>query len=311
MAESLFKPFKKRRGYLKMLVYGEPGTTKTRRALQMPGPIYMIDMENGAADYGDLVDPARDFYLGTKSHTQVAAAVRELIDKPEGTVGTCVIDPITQLWQSIQSAHVERMCQRKSIRPEDVHFDVGTWSRLKRFYGDVLSDLISAPFHVVMTARGREKINEKGARLGYGYDGEKTTIFLANVVVESHYDSDVVIKDRTGTYAEATRRPRIAFTDFLERTGTDQARLQRESDAANQDAASMDGRPIWSPDEERAFLEALRGLGMRFSEVSAYCQSVGRPHPAWMAGPQRRRLIEWLGQLRDHGQMLPNARKTA
>ena len=52
---SLFQPFPKQRGPLKILVYGEPGTLKTRRALQMPDPIFMIDLECGAADYGDLI----------------------------------------------------------------------------------------------------------------------------------------------------------------------------------------------------------------------------------------------------------------
>ena len=40
--------------------------------------------------------------------------------------------------------------------------------------------------------------------MGYGYEGEKSTMYLANVVIECQRDGDVVIKDRTGTYPEAS-----------------------------------------------------------------------------------------------------------
>ena len=67
-----------------------------------------------------------------------------------------------------------------------------------------MAGLLSAPFHVIMTARGKEKIDERGNLLGYGYEGEKSTMYLANVVIECQRDGDVVIKDRTGTYPEAS-----------------------------------------------------------------------------------------------------------
>ena len=187
-----------------MLIYGEPGTFKTRRALQMPGPLYVIDLECGAADYGDLVDPENSFYLRTKSHTEVADALDELLSLPYGSVGTLIIDPITQIWQSLQNGHVSRTCVRKNKIAEDVHFDVGTWGKLKRGYSDIMAGLLSAPFHVIMTARGKEKIDEKGNLLGYGYEGEKSTMFLANVVIECQREGDIVIKDRTGTYPEVS-----------------------------------------------------------------------------------------------------------
>ena len=82
MRKSIFSPFPTGRGPVKLLVYGEPGTMKTRRSLQMPGPLYMIDLECGAADYGDLVDPEKSFYLRTKSHLDVAQAIEELLSKP-------------------------------------------------------------------------------------------------------------------------------------------------------------------------------------------------------------------------------------
>ena len=58
-------------------------------------------IECGAADYGDLVDP-ENVLLRDKSHTEVADALDELLSLPYGSVGTLIIDPITQIWQSLQ-----------------------------------------------------------------------------------------------------------------------------------------------------------------------------------------------------------------
>ena len=125
-----FKRFPKHKGPVKMLVYGDPGTMKTRRALAMPGPLYVIDMENGAADYGDIVNPDSDFYLPTKSHTEVMEALQYLSTLKPEDVGTVIIDPITEVWKSIQQGHITRTMRKKRITdPEDVMFDVGAWGQ--------------------------------------------------------------------------------------------------------------------------------------------------------------------------------------
>ena len=77
--ESMFRPFEEIRVPLKLLVYGDPGTEKTRRALQMPRPVYIIDMENGASSYASLVEPGQGHYLSTKSHAELSEALEELL----------------------------------------------------------------------------------------------------------------------------------------------------------------------------------------------------------------------------------------
>lgn len=233
-----FQKFPEQRGPLKLLVYGDPGVGKTRRALQMPGPLYVIDLENGAADYGELVDPGRDFYLPTKSHSDVHEALTYLATLKPGDVGTLVIDPITVVWQSIQQGHIERQVRKKGgkVDPEEVLFDVSTWGKLKRTYGDILTSLLAAPYHVVMVARGKERTDERGNTTGYGYEGEKSTDFLANVVIEARRDHDVIVKDRTGTYPAGTRQKRIPYTSFLGNTTAKPHAMQSDTEAAERDA---------------------------------------------------------------------------
>ena len=282
---SLFRPFEEIRAPLKLLVYGAPGTEKPRRALSMPGPVYVVDMENGASCYADMVSPGEGFYLATKSHAALSEAIDELLRLPEGAVGTLVIDPITVVWESIKAGHIERMSRKKRIAAEDVRFDVGTWGRLKRIYGDLMTGILNAPFHVVMTARGKEKIDERGNRLGYGYEGEKSTMFLANVVIESRAQHDVVRKDRTGTFKEAIRRPRVAYTDFLPQTGAGICTLETDTEAAEKDAFEED----W-----RAFCSRLRELGLAEQAVTAWCERRGWKRPVSANPGERARLLRIL-----------------
>ena len=299
MPRSIFSPFPTGRGPVKLLVYGEPGTMKTRRALQMPGPLYMIDMECGAADYGDLVDPKQSFYLRTKSHLDVAQAIEELLLLPPEEVGTLIIDPITQVWQSLQNAHVSRTCIRKNRIPEDVFFDVGTWGKLKRSYSDIMAALLSAPFHVVMTARGKEKIDERGNALGYGYEGEKSTMFLANVVVESHPQGDIVVKDRTGTYTEKQRMKRVDFSDFLPKEGMRALAVESDSSTAFRDGQRQEElarqHPEWrSGGGKGRFMAELGKLELSYEAVAHFCRNNNRPEPALMPPEQRIRLLQFL-----------------
>lgn len=295
---SIFQPFPQGRGPVKLFIYGEPGTQKTRRALQMPGPRYIIDLECGASDYSELIDPSQDFYLLTKSHTDVLLALQELMNKPEGSVGTLIIDPITQVWQSIQNAHVERMVREKRKKAEEIHFDVGTWGRLKRTYGDIMASILSAPFHVVMTARGKEKIDERGNILGYTYDGERSTSFLASIVIESHPKGDIIIKDRTGTYAENTRHSRIDFNTFVSDSPISARQFESDSLSAHRTAQETTRQasfhPDWLSGGQQSFLRELSELGMVYDAVSEYCRANKRPEPASMPPEQRDRLIVFL-----------------
>ncbi len=272
---SLFKPFPTLRGAAKIFIYGEAGTEKTRRALQMPGPLYVMDLESGSSDYGDLVNPARDRYLLTRSHTVVRDALLELSRMPPEAVGTVIIDPITVLWQSIQLGHVERqIAAGKASSPETVMFDVGVWGKLKRTYGDIMSTLLAAHYHVVMIARGKDKIDDRGNKLGYGFDGEKSTEFLAKTVIESHGDYDIVLKDRTGTFTERGRVGRVDMRKLLVRATRVAVPIQTESEAARRDAADEEEPRI------RAIVKKIDGIKDPERQAKARAHLAGGGDPA-------------------------------
>lgn len=291
-----FIPFTEVRGPLKLLVYGDPGTMKTRRALAMPAPIYIIDMEGGSSDYGDLVKGRKAFRLDTKSHAEVVKAL-QLLTSGEVEVGTLIIDPITIIWDSIKNGHVTRqMKKRRGMAAEEVNFDVGTWGTLKRVYGDIISTILNAPFHVVMIARGKEKIDERGNVIGYAAQAEKSTAFLANVVIATRANGDVIVKDRTGTFKtdqELTKR--VAFTAFLENTGDHTTNIQTDSEAASETARVEDG--LVSKREFNSFIKMLSDVGLTIEQLDRWVKSQGWPQTRRLSYPD---LMIQLKQIAGH-----------
>jgi hypothetical protein len=104
-------------------------------------------------------------------------------------------------------------------------------------------------------------------------------------VIECHGQYDVVLKDRTGTFKESTRRPRVAFTDFLPQTGTGTNRMETNSEAAEKDAYEQD----W-----RKFCTNLKALGMDVHTVTAWCISKDWKRPVAANPGERERLMRIL-----------------
>ena len=165
-----------------------------------------------------------------------------------------------------------------------------------------MSHLLSAPYHVVMTARGKDKIDERGNVIEYSYEGERSTSFLANVVIESRRDFDIIIKDRTGTYTENQKVPRAEFTSFLSKASNTAHEVQSDTGAAIQDAMVMAEQskldPHWAfSGGKRIFLLHLEDLGITYEQVCLFCKKNKRPAPDRMPKAQRDRLIKYLSDV--------------
>lgn len=305
-----FRPYPVERGPVKLLLLGDPGTEKTRRALGMPGPRFMVDLEKGADEYGALTQPG-DQYLACQSHAALVEAL-DYLDTVAAKVGTLIIDPITVVWQSLQAGHIEREARRKNIRPEQVLIDQGAWSRLNRVHNDITTRLLNAPYHVVMIARGKE-LREDDKVVGYGYDGHKSLEFLAKTVVQTRRGGDLVVKDRSGTWTDGhNKRGRLDIRELLANAGTGGAPLESATEAAERDA-SPDTELVpgkgWTPKQQRAFHAQLAELhaadepALNYNtELAPWCEREGATDPVRPSGMTERRraqLLVWLSD-RDH-----------
>jgi hypothetical protein len=226
----------------RILLYGDPGTEKTRRAIQeMPGPIAMIDLEAGSAYYGDIA-PAGSAYLPTRSVRDVEDALLWLESPEAARIATVIVDPITVIWEQLQEGHRARMVARKKFQtPEEVLFDVGTWGRLGAVHGSIITRLCNLSAHVVCIGRGKEGIDDKGNKTGFQFTGQKNTPSLLSTVIETHAGSpDVVIKDRSGAYKEGRAPGRVSLAAIVASSGSAVTRMQTDTTAAEQDARQPD-----------------------------------------------------------------------
>lgn len=301
MPKNPFRPYPKGKGPIKLFVYGEPKTEKTRRALRLPGPRFMIDMEKGADEYGDLAADG-DQYMACASHSALVEALDYLDTLDPKAIGTVIIDPITTLWKALQAGMAEKLAEKEKKKgskarwatPEEVIFDQGVWGRLNRSHDDIMTRLINAPYHVVFICRGKELKNDQGTVIGYGYDGHKSVEFLAKTIVQTHHDRDVVMGDRSGTWKKGDTK-RLDFADLVANSGKGGARLETASEAARRDAADRPPEPhaSWKA-EETWFNGELEKLGMSLAYVEELCTSKGWPAPSHVEIDRRRKLLTWL-----------------
>jgi hypothetical protein len=312
-----FQPYPGDHGPIKVFLFGEPGTMKTRRALSLPGPLAIIDLEGGACDYQDLADAQRgDIYLSTKSVAKVEEALGYLESLPAGAIGTVIIDPVTIIWQQLQQGHIERILRRGYIMrsqergpklkveitdPEEVTFELADWNKLKKRYGDILTRFMNLPSHGVLIARGGEKNDQNGKPKGFGFEAEKTTPFVVKTVIETHANgTDRVLKDRTGVFREGGSGPRIDLRDLLRNAGPSTRRQETDTEAAGADAEAerkSEHHASWDA-EKGAFFIVLRDLGLKgknaLDQVGEWCEVLDRPRPSTMDSAQRAGLVTYL-----------------
>lgn len=236
-----FTPFQTARRPAKILLFGEPGTEKTRRALlQMPHPIAYIDMEASAAVYGELAAP-EDALLVTRRIRGTGSVIHALdfLEEHPNDFESIVIDPITTIWEQLQAAFRERLAIRKSrreaITAEDVVIEPGHWNALNTTHGELIARLLSMPQHVLLVGRGKwHKDEDTGKINGYDFEGWKRVPSLVSTVIETHPDYDFCHKDRFGVYKEG-RHKRIDLSLLTGAAGHDAQKVEGEREAARAD----------------------------------------------------------------------------
>jgi hypothetical protein len=245
-----FTPFREARRPAKVLLYGEPGTEKTRRALlQTPEPRAYIDMEASAAMYHKLAGE-KDAILVTRrlrGRDSVMEALAFIEENPE-LFATVVIDPITTIWEQLQAAFRERLASFKrrkfpDAQAEDVIIEPGHWNALNTSHGDIMARLLSLRQHVVLIGRGKD-IRDKDTEqvVAHEFDGWKRVPSLVSTVIETHLEFDVVKKDRSGALTPGRVKGHVDMSALFQ-LDTVVVPVERESDAAVADASAGERKP--------------------------------------------------------------------
>lgn len=187
------------------LIYGNPGTCKTHFSLTKPEPIMLIDTEGKSNEILDKFEK-EVLYWHVDDYDEAREALMEALDAlravrdgevtgfEEGTIGTIVIDSMSELWEWAQQKHLQMAHPHKD--PDDVKLQSALqgkgrdsdWQVIKEFHNDMFrEEMIQSDFHLCWTAKSSE---DYGAVLSgeadeppMKPDGEKNNVYKCSELI--------------------------------------------------------------------------------------------------------------------------------
>jgi hypothetical protein len=202
----MFEDPKKVKKYLKISLFGDGGTGKTRFALSFPSPC-VIDTEDGTAPYKKKYD----FQVKHMTRWNELKAVIDWVRANPKECGTLVIDSMTVFYQSLINEVTDEV--RNTRKNEVLSF--GEWGKIKRRWSALLIALTGLPCHVILCMREREEyeetVNYKGEEVrkktGNHYmDADKTTKYLFDISIRCSVERNK--KDKTAKYVATVDKSR-------------------------------------------------------------------------------------------------------
>jgi len=180
----MFEDPKKTKKYLKISLFGDGGSGKTRFALSFPGPLCVIDTEDGTAPYKKKYD----FKVKHLTRWNDLKAVIDWVRAHPAECNTLVIDSVTVFYQSLINEITDEI--RNTRKTEVLSF--GEWGKIKRRWSALLIALTGLPCHVILCMRERdeyeETVNYKGEEVrkrtgNHFMDADKTTKYLFDISI--------------------------------------------------------------------------------------------------------------------------------
>lgn len=196
MALAIRKPSTSKKG-LKVLVFGDTGTSKTTFTLTFPKSL-ILDSETGTSWYEDE-SPNIAYIVNTQDYNDIIEGIEKAEELArKGEISTLVIDSETKFYQNLQNVilQLEEKRARKKGRDElDASVSQRGWGKIKSIstrLQNLKLDLSAKGIHVVSVAQEdeiKEKQGENMIRVGE----------RASMAKKSEYDYDIVLRTFTET----------------------------------------------------------------------------------------------------------------
>jgi hypothetical protein len=264
----MFEPAKDTAKYLKLSVYGPPGSGKTFFALGWPKPA-VIDLEHGTVPYSDR------FEFGVE-HTKSAASVLKAVEfmaTGKHDFQTLIIDPITLVWEEIQDAYLQSVEDKVNAggRDREIEIQQQDWRKVRRPHKKLMRLLLSIPMHIILIGRQevKYKVGSDGSfqDVGVRFGGEKsvpydTDVLMCMLAPEDNKGKYLarVEKDRWGALAGQTIE-KISyehFSSFADKTMSGNVlEVENEDAAADKDSKALFSENGKKPPSDREVSEFI------------------------------------------------------
>jgi hypothetical protein len=158
-ASGFFKPATEAPSFLKMGIYGDPGSGKTYTASQIAAglarrignaPVLFLDTEGGSVWVRPIFEKAGVPFLVNRSraYKDAKAAVAEA----ERLGGILIIDSITHFWEEIREAYLK--AKRERTRNPNARLELPDWNHIKPEWGRFTALFLNSQCHIVLCGRG-------------------------------------------------------------------------------------------------------------------------------------------------------------
>lgn len=143
-----FKPISETTSYVKMLLYGHPGSGKTRFCADAPNPIW-IDTENSTETLRNWPEYKHIPTRTPKNSEEIFEIIKEAIKSPE--VDTIVIDSVTSALDFFLRQRVEAVIKKDPNKRSDPNILYeADYKYLTQVFSRLFNDLTQAPLNVVV-----------------------------------------------------------------------------------------------------------------------------------------------------------------
>ena len=196
---------------LKIMVWGESGSGKSRFALSSPSPI-VIDLEGSTRLYAEEFD----FYkaevdkantLASNPATLTVNLLKEIIEGQYPDRKTLVVDPLTDLLDCIEDISARKYEEMIGKKVSDLNAVQKTkWYAYRReTVRNVLNQLKDIPMNLILVARAKNLWDTKDGKMqpvGLTYDALDIVEYLMDIVIQLEKNGDetkaIVKKSRIG-----------------------------------------------------------------------------------------------------------------
>lgn len=196
---------------LKIMIWGESGSGKSRFALSAPNPI-VVDLEGSTRLYANEFDfwkaeIDKNNQLACNPATLVKNVINEIFNGEYPDRKTLIIDPVTDLLDCI-----ENICATQYEKNIGEKIDTLNAVQKTKWYAyrrdtsrTILNQLKDVPMNLVLVARAKNMWDTKDGKMqpiGLTYDALEITEYLMDIVIQLEKNGDetkaIVKKSRLG-----------------------------------------------------------------------------------------------------------------